>query len=40
MLLVGVVGGKKRIVDEGGRGKEIGRSSITRKMVFHILFML
>jgi len=38
MLLVGIVGEKKRIVDEDGG--EIGQSSTTGRMVFHILFML
>jgi len=37
-LLVGVVGRKKRIV--GLEMEEIGRSSITERMVFHILFTL
>jgi len=40
-LLVGVVEGKKRIVGEGEREemKKIGQSSITRRIVFYILFM-
>jgi len=32
-------GGEKRIVD-GGEVREIDRSSITGRMVFHSLFML
>jgi len=40
-LLVGVVERKKRIVGrmEGGM-EEIGQSSLTERIVFHILFML
>jgi len=40
MLLVRVVGGKKKSVGRGGEVGEIGRSSITGRMIFHILFML
>jgi len=43
-LLIGVVGGKKRTMGEGDRGRKrrggIGQSSITGRMAFHILFML
>jgi len=38
-LLVGVVEGKKRIVGEREEMKKIGQSSITRRIVFYILFM-
>ena len=36
-LFVGVMEGKKRIVGEGG---EIGQSSLTGRIAFHILLML
>jgi len=36
-LLVGMVEGKKRIVRGGGGGN---RSSLTGRIVFHVLFML
>jgi len=41
-LFVGVIGGKKRIMGgdgEGGEMEEIDRSSITGRMIFHILFI-
>jgi len=38
-LFVGAVGEKKRIVGER-EGGGIGQSSITGRMIFHILFML
>jgi len=40
MLLVAVVKRKKRIVGGGGEVGEIGQSSITGRIVFHILFIL
>jgi len=42
MLLVRVVGGKKRIMEGRGGGMlgEIGQFLITGRIVFHILFML